>query len=177
MLQHTLQNKLLWLKRVAFGQLFLFVKKVFFDKLPDFREMYKMTFSLPRRRTKVLREGKKGQNNVKIVQGSMPCTIFLCSILFFCFGLLRCNLTLLFLCVYRQSERVAFGQLFFYFILTATAVISSRQFSSVLRFARRTIWQARSFILPVFHERSSSFIQPQSPTVAPSERSKTISPA
>ena len=47
------------------------VEKVFFDKLWDCRESYKMPFSSPRRRTMVLREGEKRANICKFVRYSM----------------------------------------------------------------------------------------------------------
>ena len=88
------------------------VEKVSFDKMSDFREMYKMTFSLPRRRTKVLREGKKRskqcQNRTKFdaLYDFLPIH-FKLIILRFLYLLKR----LLFLCVYRQSVSVSLNRL------------------------------------------------------------------
>ena len=85
----------------------MLVEKVVFDKQGDCRESYKMPFSLPRRRTKVLREGKKRANICEKVRHSM-CLTFLVHTVFYCF-ILRLRFFLsayMLLGLYRQSDRI-----------------------------------------------------------------------
>ena len=80
-----------------------------------------MTFSLPRRRTKVLREGKKRskqcQNRTRLDALYDFINIDFKSIILHFISLLR---ILLFLCVYRKYEvlkNISFSALLFYFII------------------------------------------------------------
>ena len=112
-------------KSREFYSLLQLVEKVIFDKLSDFREMQKMTFSLPRRRTKVLREGKKRskqcQNRTKFdaLYDFLPIH-FKLIILRFLYLLKR----LLFLSVYRQSERSRSFSIYTYSLFANSALPS-----------------------------------------------------